>query len=248
MQSKLMPHLGLLLQLLLLLSMMSTGLSAKAQNGGKELPKERWEELRKDMEYVERKYDKDKKEEKEEEKKDEAEVAPDDVATPSMLDGLFNATLFKWVLVIILLLVLIGLIFFFLHNQGRSNVKVNKKTQAEVLEQVEENLEEADIPHFLDEALNAGDYQLAIRLYFLKVLQLLMQEKLIAWKRDKTNAEFVEEMADHAHAGKFRQVTRIFEKVWYGDTIINETVYELASAQFEEFMQHFEKKELSHEE
>lgn len=243
MQGKTGRNIRLLLQLLLLLCFLLPGLSAKAQEDTRELPSQRWKELREEMEYVERQYKKEKKEEEKEEEPVEKDTSSSDDASGVDFSGFFGSAIVKGVMIAISVIVLMVLVYLILKNQGRSNVKVNKKTSAQqVLEEVEENLEEADIPHFLDEALKAGDYQLAIRLYFLKVLQVLTQSKHIDWKRDKTNAEYVEEMAANPYAGQFRQVTRIFEKVWYGDIVIDEQVYHLASGHFEAFIKHFEKE------
>ena len=50
-----------------------------------------------------------------------------------------------------------------------------------------ENLKEADIDSFLDDALRNQDYRLTVRLMYLNIIKSLANKELINWKIDKTN-------------------------------------------------------------
>lgn len=87
------------------------------------------------------------------------------------------------------------------------------------LEEIETNLEEADVEGFLKKALADQDYKLAVRLYYLAIIKQLSLAGSIAWKKDKTNGHYMNEMrrGNHPKLQEFRNVTRVFEYVWYSD-------------------------------
>lgn len=87
------------------------------------------------------------------------------------------------------------------------------------LQEIETNLHDADVDGFLDQALKKTDYRLAIRLYYLAIIKELSLKGVIEWKKDKTNGHYMREMRSKKHEklSEFRNVTRIFEYVWYSD-------------------------------
>jgi hypothetical protein len=116
-----------------------------------------------------------------------------------------------------------------------SNKQVGRKTPIS-LEEIETNLEEADVEGFLKQALTNKDHRLAIRLYYLAILKELSLKRAIIWKKDKTNGHYMNEMrrSKHSKLQDFRTVTRIFEYVWYSDA-------QFDSGQFEEVRTDFKK-------
>jgi len=87
------------------------------------------------------------------------------------------------------------------------------------LQEIETNLHDADVDGFLDQALKKTDYRLAIRLYYLAIIKELSLKGIIEWKKDKTNGHYMREMRKNKHEklGEFKNVTRIFEYVWYSN-------------------------------
>lgn len=101
-------------------------------------------------------------------------------------------------------------------------VLVNKqivKNRQISLDQVETNLHEADVEGFLQKALTEKDYRLAVRLYYLAIVKELSLKHAIEWKKDKTNGHYMNELRakKHPQIQEFRNVTRIFEYVWYSN-------------------------------
>jgi hypothetical protein len=68
----------------------------------------------------------------------------------------------------------------------------------------------------INEALNSGNYRLAIRLLYLQNLKLLADKNLIAWQPNKTNTDYCSEITHESSKQVFRHVTNIFEYAWYG--------------------------------
>ncbi|MCB0518563.1 MAG: DUF4129 domain-containing protein [Lewinellaceae bacterium] len=100
------------------------------------------------------------------------------------------------------------------------------------LEQIEENLHEAELEDPIRRAAAAGDYALAVRLYYLAVLKELSLKELIKWKKDKTNGEYLRELAGSRLFGTVQEVTLIFERVWYGKTAVQEEDFLQMEAKF----------------
>jgi hypothetical protein len=100
------------------------------------------------------------------------------------------------------------------------------------LENIEANLPEADLPDFIRQALLAGDYRMAARLHYLRLIQLLSEREWIRWKKEKTNGDYLRELASRPFFDDFRQATDIFERIWYGDRRLNARSYGEVAAQF----------------
>ncbi len=92
-------------------------------------------------------------------------------------------------------------------------------------ENVDAYIHETDLERFLREALAAGNYALCIRLYYLQTIKLLSEKGNIKWSREKTNRDYLREMREHRLGREFREVTRTFERVWYGNEALNAVAY-----------------------
>lgn len=85
------------------------------------------------------------------------------------------------------------------------------------LENVEQYIHESDLDRFLREALEAGNFPVAIRVYYLQVIKRLSESGAIRWSREKTNRDYLRETRNHRSGEAFRSATRIYERVWYGN-------------------------------
>jgi len=90
-----------------------------------------------------------------------------------------------------------------------------------------EDIAEVDLETRLGHALAAGDHREAVRVRYLRLLQALDAAGVVAWRRDKTNRQYVAEVAaaDPRHAPSFRRATRAFDAVWYGERPVSESLY-----------------------
>jgi hypothetical protein len=100
------------------------------------------------------------------------------------------------------------------------------------LEEIEANLLDTDLERFIQQALQQGDYALAVRLYYLAILKELSLRKLISWKKDKTNRQYLRELQPSPLAGAFQEATLIFERVWYGNRPLGEGEYRQIEPKF----------------
>ena len=99
---------------------------------------------------------------------------------------------------------------------GPKNSKIKPSISQAEIDNIEENLHEAELTDPIQRAIAAGDYPMAVRLYYLAVLKELSVKNHIRWKRDKTNGEYLRELAGSPLFGTVQEVTLAFERVWYG--------------------------------
>ena len=89
----------------------------------------------------------------------------------------------------------------------------------------------------LAEAEAAGNYRLALRLGYLQLLKLLSDQNLIRWQPDKTNHAYLAELPGEHLRAPFRELTRQFEYVWYGELPLPAGLYQQARAGQQGFRQ-----------
>jgi hypothetical protein len=88
---------------------------------------------------------------------------------------------------------------------------------------------EGRLQHYLE----TSDYRQAVRYLFLKSLRLLNDRGLIRYHQEATNHEYWRQLSQTPQAAPFRDLTLIYEKVWYGE-------FPLAAQPFEQVHQYFE--------
>ncbi|MDZ7880792.1 MAG: DUF4129 domain-containing protein [Saprospiraceae bacterium] len=144
------------------------------------------------------------------------------------LAGLFLALL-KWFFIIGGIALVAFLLYRFITGGnvfGTKSRKIAINSEEIDLDKIEENLEKIELDPIIQKAIAAKNFPLTIRLYYLAILKELTLAGAIIWKKDKTNRIYAQEMQPHPLIEKFRQVTAIFERVWYGDTPLTETGFE----------------------
>lgn len=142
------------------------------------------------------------------------------------------------------LLIIIGIIVaFFVVRQLMGlqlrprNRKIKRQGDLTIdLEEIEDKLEEVALEDFIQEAIQTGNYALAIRLYYLEALKNLSLQKQISWKKDKTNRDYLLEMDNSRFYHSFQEITRLFERVWYGNRTIDAAIFHDIAPTFRKFI------------
>lgn len=104
-------------------------------------------------------------------------------------------------------------------------------------EVLEENIHEIDFDEQIQKAIAQQAYRKAVRLYYLKSLKTLTDKGVIQWTPDKTNQRYVYELRKHHLQQPFRELTYLFDYVWYGDFTLNQETFNDAQHQFIQFQQ-----------
>lgn len=112
---------------------------------------------------------------------------------------------------------IVFLAFLILQNSGYQAISIQKSSAPiEAMEEIE-NIHELDFDKLLKEALESGNFRLATRIYYLKLLKILSDRKVINWEINKTNRDYLYEIKSGKVKEAFRSATRTYEYVWYGD-------------------------------
>ncbi|GGG09450.1 hypothetical protein GCM10011344_07520 [Dokdonia pacifica] len=109
----------------------------------------------------------------------------------------------------------------------------NKKPASQAfMSDDEELIKHEDIQSLIDKAIAAGNHRLAIRFYYLHVLQKMSGKELIDWQVQKTNHEYIYEVKDQNVRKQFRRVTDIYDYIWYGNFEVDAQSFEKAQSSF----------------
>jgi len=133
--------------------------------------------------------------------------------------------------------IVLGLLLFFIL---KFFLKVNTRNATDVLETIpsiqltndEELINNMQLNELIAQAIQVKDYRLAVRFHYLLILQKLTDKELIVWQQEKTNEDFIREVAKLKIASDFTEITQLYDFVWYGNFEINEPEFLKATTLF----------------
>ncbi len=144
----------------------------------------------------------------------------------------FLLSFFKWIPYILLGVLIFILIKFFL-NINATGMQRAKNNQGLVsLSEEEHIIKNEDIQQLIKKALEGQNYRLAVRYYYLYILQLMSEQELIAWEPQKTNDDYLKEIKRQELKLPFGKITRLYTYIWYGNFDIDEIGYKRAETFF----------------
>lgn len=174
-----------------------------------------WEKAKNGIEYTQ----KEKKE-----KKEETEIVEEITYDDWNFDWV-KSPLTKFVVIIVVLIILSVTIVYLLRGTGKGpDRKITEEMSFDLI-RLEEDVPESDFDRFLRLCLDRGDFKTAVRVLYLQLLQQMHHAQWIAWKKNKTNREFLNEVRGRQHYKVFRDLTLAYEIVWYGEQPVNAAQY-----------------------
>jgi hypothetical protein len=144
---------------------------------------------------------------------------------------------------VLAVLILLGIIFLLLrYLVGAQGIQPQKNRKFDPNEEIDtqvvaENIHEFDIGDLLNQAIEQKNYTVATRLYYLTAIKALSDKDLIQWSKNKTNRNYLNEISEHSLKKQFKIITNIFERIWYGETAIDEMTFEEIQQPFQQFIQ-----------
>ncbi len=120
-------------------------------------------------------------------------------------------------------LLVIGIVFVWLKNGKRLLRQKNLAVRGSALDV--EDIAENDMDRIIGQEVAAQRWRSAIRYLYLRSLQDLQSAGSIVWKKDKTNRDYLREVAEPTVHAAFADAVRVFERTWYGDEPVNETSF-----------------------
>lgn len=149
-------------------------------------------------------------------------------------ESLTAAAWFFRILAIILIVVVIYLIVKSIMNKEGSWI-FGRSTSKKLIsaDDIERNIETADFSRLIQETLASGDKRLAVRYYYLWVLQQFSKRGIIDWDIEKTNSDYLYEIKSEADKKDFAYLSYLFNYIWYGDFELDEPTFAKAVSAFE---------------
>ncbi|MDJ1480101.1 DUF4129 domain-containing protein [Cytophagaceae bacterium DM2B3-1] len=142
---------------------------------------------------------------------------------------------------IIVIVISAGLLIFalikFIGADPRSWFKRSAKTDELSLEDIENDIHSISFDEMIADAVAKQQHKRAIRLFYLKSLKQLSDRDWIDWQPYKTNYEYVKELKKNELLGDFKQLTYLFEYIWYGDFQLDAVSFKEAEQRFSGFEQ-----------
>lgn len=102
--------------------------------------------------------------------------------------------------------------------------KKGKKVQA-FEELTVEDFKTTDFESIINDSIAQKQYRLAIRMYYLGLLQRLHEQEKILWTPEKTNADYSYELKEKNEKEDFSYLSYLYNNIWYGE-------YELTEVDF----------------
>ena len=115
----------------------------------------------------------------------------------------------------------------------RKNPKYSKYLKPQAEEEIIN--EQSNFEQLIKQALQSGNYRLAVRYNYLKTIHKLADKGLIILAADKTNYQYVNEISNPNFQNDFAALTLNYEYVWYGEFVIEINIYTRIETGFSQF-------------
>lgn len=86
----------------------------------------------------------------------------------------------------------------------------------------------------IEKAAASGNYRLAVRLMYLRLLKNLSDKNIIRYKQDKTNFDYLLQLHPTPYYKQFFRLTRHYEYSWYGHFDVAEDTYSIIRGDFDQ--------------
>jgi hypothetical protein len=146
-----------------------------------------------------------------------------------------------WFRFLIWTIIIGGFLFALINYLINSDIGLfgKKKKKIELAAEEEKDMPENifEIPYLseIDKAAAQGNYRLAIRLMYLELLKNCAERNIIQYKQERTNMDYLMQIASTAWYKDFFRLTRHFEYAWYGKFDISPQAYTIVKNEFTDF-------------
>ncbi|WP_290792055.1 DUF4129 domain-containing protein [Flavihumibacter sp. UBA7668] len=159
------------------------------------------------------------------------EKEADDVKEEGWLEQFMGSSFFRFLLYAIVAILLIYALYRLLSEQNMllfSKKSIRKKRQGIQ----EEDKHEPGLEELLKKAEKEHDFREAVRLQYLSLLFLLRDKSLVEYHPEWTNSAYLRMLRKHPSFAAFRNLTRIYDFVYYGG-------FETDAAKYQQIQQEF---------
>lgn len=126
--------------------------------------------------------------------------------------------------------ILIGILIFVIVKLTGLNYQTlfvkKKKLKTPEIEVFDEDIHNIDFDSIISKAVQNKNYRTAVRYLYIKFLKSLADAEFIEWEINKTNKDYRKEMKNTEYFSIFKDLTYVYEYVWYGEFLINDYQFE----------------------
>lgn len=144
----------------------------------------------------------------------------------------FTLDIIEWCIYILMGGLIIYLFIRFFLGENFSAVFTKKATSILDINLSEDHIENVDLDALIKSALEEKDYRLAVRYQYLRILKILSQKGVIDWHYEKTNSDYQNEIESQQVKSGFRDVSYLYDHIWYGEQEIDGLKYDAVDARF----------------
>jgi hypothetical protein len=152
---------------------------------------------------------------------------------------IFDKGWFKTLFWFLLIGGFVSLLVWFL---ATSNISLFRRKQKPVSEEIlaeeeTENIFQLNFEKEIQKAIDSVNYRMAVRLMYLRTLRDLSLHHLIQYTHEKTNSDYLFQLAGSTHYKNFFRLTRDFEYTWYGHFPLSQDRFSVIQNDFNNFKQ-----------
>lgn len=151
------------------------------------------------------------------------------------LDVAGNIGRFKDLIFWVAVIILVGMMVYLIFRSGKRKQYSRRTSLAGPAEWEEAwSMDAHSLETDLQDAVETENYRLAIRLLYLKNLKQLIDNELVKPSPEKTNRQYGEELQKAGLQALFKNNTRVYETVWYGEATPDSQQYRKLAPLFHE--------------
>lgn len=142
---------------------------------------------------------------------------------------------FLWVVIVG---VFLAVVIYYMAESGlfRRRKKIKSDIEQDPsLEEMPEDIFAISYQKEIDKAVAGGDYRLAVRLQYLRLLKHMAERNQIRYQQDKTNMDYLMQLYNTDYYHDFFRITRHYEYSWYGRFAVSPEAYRMISQDVEQF-------------
>lgn len=147
-----------------------------------------------------------------------------------------NIMLTRKIIIWVITLVSLAVIIWILMKSNLSRLILPKsKLTTFNFSELTEDLSSINFDKMIEEAFKHEDYRTAIRWHYLKTLYLLEKANYLVFQPSKTNIDYQNDLKKTKLVKEFISISRIYDFVWYGKFLVNQTKYNTLKNDFISF-------------
>ena len=157
-------------------------------------------------------------------------------ATVSPYIPIGQQTWFKTIVWLVIIGVFAAGIMYYLADSNISLFRRNKKVAVVAVdEEMPGDIFAINYEKEIDKAASMGNFRMAVRLMFLRLLKNMSERNIIRYQQDKTNLDYLMQLHSTAYYKDFFRITRNYEYSWYGKFEVSQDAYQFIRNDFEQF-------------